>query len=178
MGRVCLTDPGEHCLLNQRIARITPVEPLSPEFCLLLFKSPVFRRYVDTLNTGSLIQHMFTTQVFDFTFPLPPLDEHQAIIEAARTALDGKDGIEESVAESESSLTQLDQSILAKAFRGELVPQDPRDEPAAELLDRIRTKREASQPKKKKKTAKKNHLARRKPKNHERKELHELACTP
>lgn len=33
-------------------------------------------------------------------------------------------------------MTQLDQSILAKAFRGESVPQDPRDEPASELLAR------------------------------------------
>jgi hypothetical protein len=57
-----------------------------------------------------------------------------------------------------SSLTQLDQSILARAFRGELVPQDPRDEPASELLARIRTTREATdtkkaRPKKKKATA-------------------------
>ena len=49
---------------------------------------------------------------------------------------------------------QLDQSIfsiLAKAFRGELVPQDPRDEPASELLARIRTTREAAAAKPKKK---------------------------
>jgi len=51
------------------------------------------------------------------------------------------------IAESESSLTQLDQSILAKAFRGELVPQDPRDEPASELLARIRTAQVNSKPK-------------------------------
>ncbi len=38
-------------------------------------------------------------------------------------------------------LDQLDQSILAKAFRGELVPQDPNDEPASVLLERIRTER-------------------------------------
>jgi type I restriction enzyme S subunit len=38
-------------------------------------------------------------------------------------------------------LGRLDQSVLAKAFRGELVPQDPADEPAAILLDRIRAER-------------------------------------
>jgi type I restriction enzyme S subunit len=41
---------------------------------------------------------------------------------------------------------KLDQSILAKAFRGELVPQDPNDEPASVLLERIRAER-AKQPK-------------------------------
>ena len=39
----------------------------------------------------------------------------------------------------EGDLDQLDQSLLAKAFRGELVPQDPIDEPASALLERHRT---------------------------------------
>lgn len=39
---------------------------------------------------------------------------------------------------------RLDQAILAKAFRGELVPQDPADEPASVLLDRIRAERAAA----------------------------------
>ena len=47
---------------------------------------------------------------------------------------------------SNFEFSQLDQSILAKAFRGELVPQDPNDEPASVLLDRIRAEREASAP--------------------------------
>ncbi|MBA4219819.1 MAG: hypothetical protein C0458_03720, partial [Methylobacterium sp.] len=41
-------------------------------------------------------------------------------------------------------LDRLDQAVLAKAFRGELVPQDPNDEPASALLDRIRAEREAA----------------------------------
>ena len=45
--------------------------------------------------------------------------------------------------------SSFDQSILAKAFRGELVPQDPRDEPATELLTRIRTTREEAEAAKK-----------------------------
>jgi type I restriction enzyme S subunit len=57
LGRVCLTSPGEHCLLNQRIARLTPVL-LPPRFLLCVFKSPWFRKFVASLNTGSLIQHM------------------------------------------------------------------------------------------------------------------------
>lgn len=41
-------------------------------------------------------------------------------------------------------LPKLDQAILAKAFRGELVPQDPNDEPASELLERIKAEREGA----------------------------------
>jgi type I restriction enzyme S subunit len=41
-------------------------------------------------------------------------------------------------------IDHLDQAVLAKAFRGELVPQDPNDEPAGVLLERIRAKRSSS----------------------------------
>ena len=140
LGRVCLTSEDEHCLLNQRLARITPVF-LPSEFCLILFKSPVFRRYVDTLNTGSLIQHMFTSQVDEFVLPLPPHDEQLALIAAVKRSLQVKDSVEALVMNSCKELDILDQSILAKAFRGELVPQDPSDEPASALLARIREQR-------------------------------------
>jgi type I restriction enzyme, S subunit len=49
-----------------------------------------------------------------------------------------------SEADSASKLIDhLDQAVLAKAFRGELVPQDPNDEPASVLLERIRAERAA-----------------------------------
>ena len=46
------------------------------------------------------------------------------------------------VTKARGQVDKLTQSILAKAFRGELVPQDPNDEPAEKLLARIRTKNE------------------------------------
>jgi archaellum component FlaD/FlaE len=52
------------------------------------------------------------------------------------------DQIEQRYQKAKSYIDQLTQSILAKAFRGELVPQDPNDEPASVLLERIRAERE------------------------------------
>jgi type I restriction enzyme S subunit len=73
----------------------------------------------------------------------------------------GVDGFKSLGFATKSSLAQLDQSILSKAFRGELVPQDSGDEPASELLKRIRTtgekleaEKKAAKKKTKKKTAK------------------------
>lgn len=143
LGRICLSGDGERCLLNQRIARITPVT-LGHRFCLYLFKSPVFRKYVDGLNTGSLIQHMFTSQVFDFVFPLPPFAEQAKIVEVVEQHLRRKELVDSVIGEVEEGAAILDQSILAKAFRGELVPQNPADEPAATLLARIRSGGSAS----------------------------------
>lgn len=52
LGRVCITAAGEECLLNQRLARFTPII-IQPSFALYLLKSWDFRRYVDGLNSGS-----------------------------------------------------------------------------------------------------------------------------
>jgi type I restriction enzyme S subunit len=52
LGRICLTGSDERCLLNQRLARLTPVE-VSTRYLLWLFKSSIFRRFVDGLNKGS-----------------------------------------------------------------------------------------------------------------------------
>ena len=54
------------------------------------------------------------------------------------------DQLEAKVASAKSRIDHLTQSILAKAFRGELVPQDPNDEPASVLLERIKTQRAAA----------------------------------
>ncbi len=74
--------------------------------------------------------------------PLPPISEQRRMLTVVEEAFQGTEGLSTHKADSESDLTQLDQSILAKAFRGELVPQNPKDEPASELLARIRNNRD------------------------------------
>lgn len=141
LGRVCLTGRDERCLLNQRIGRLTPVE-LLPEWCLFWMKSPQFRTFVDGLNTGSLIQHMFTSQVDQHILPIPPAAEQIEMVRVLRSELSTvrKTG---ALSNLYDELARLDSAILAKAFRGELVPQDPNDEPASALLERIRAERES-----------------------------------
>ncbi len=78
--------------------------------------------------------------------PIPPLNEQREIVRRIETAFAKIDRL---AAEAEKALKltdRLDQRILAKAFAGELVPQDPTDEPASALLARIRQTR-ASAPK-------------------------------
>ncbi len=65
------------------------------------------------------------------------------------------DKIEQRYQKASSYVDQLTQSILAKAFQGELVPQDPNDEPVSVLLERIRAEREAEAKAAKKSTGKK-----------------------
>ena len=77
--------------------------------------------------------------------PVAPIDEQNEIVGRLKRGMDHVTQMETELASSEAELTQLDQSILAKAFRGELVPQDSGDEPASQLLHRIRTTREQAE---------------------------------
>jgi type I restriction enzyme, S subunit len=119
LGRVCLTGDGEKCLLNQRLARLTPVLVL-PEYVLYLLKSWRFRRFVDSLNSGSLIQHMFSSQLARFEFPLPPLEEQKRIVAEIEHRLSIVEEVESAVASNLQRSERLRQSILHRAFSGQL----------------------------------------------------------
>ena len=115
LGRACLTDEGEDCLLNQRLARLTPIL-IRPKFALYLLKAWRFRRFVDGLNSGSLIQHMFTSQLATFSFPLPPLAEQARIVAEVERRLSVADRLEATIADNLHRATRLRQSVLQKAF--------------------------------------------------------------
>ena len=76
--------------------------------------------------------------------PIAPLAEQKEIVRRIDTAFTWIDRLAAEATRARKLIDQLDQSILAKAFRGELVPQDPNDEPASVLLERIRAERQSA----------------------------------
>ncbi|WP_204140840.1 restriction endonuclease subunit S [Halomicronema sp. CCY15110] len=107
------------------------------------------------VGSGSGPQALNCQRVREMPFILPPLAEQQVIVEQIDGLLALTGNIEGQHQNTKDDLDQLDRSILAKAFRGELVPQDPNDEPAAVLLDRIRAEREQLNSKSKSQKSKK-----------------------
>jgi len=77
-------------------------------------------------------------------FPLPPLSEQTEIVRRVEQLFAFADQLEARIKAAQARIDHLTQSILAKAFRGELVPQDPNDEPASVLLERIKAQRAAA----------------------------------
>ncbi|MEU8375998.1 restriction endonuclease subunit S [Micromonospora sp. NPDC048894] len=82
-----------------------------------------------------------------FPVPIPPRAEQDALVQAAEKYLSLLDGMERAVTSAREKADRLRASLLAEAFAGRLVPQDPNDEPAAELLARIRAECSAAIPK-------------------------------
>jgi len=122
---------------NQNSAAIRVSEtPIPPEYIYRYLQY----QYVQTRGgaMGNNQPALNKSKVESILFPLMPLKEIEAAIETVGALLASSDSVGVSAKEMLSRSSFLDQSILSKAFRGELVPQDPNDEPASVLLDAIR----------------------------------------
>lgn len=128
---------GRYCFQNSLI-RVRTHEGVDPQFALLVFRhylrSGMFRRRA---RGSTNIAHLSRSRLAAMPFPVPPLDEQRAIVENAeqRLAASGeqRSAIEAALKRTESMATEL----LAAAVAGKLSEQDPSDEPAPELLERL-----------------------------------------
>lgn len=95
------------------------------------------RGFDDTI-TGSAQPQITRASLQIVELPIPPIPEQQEIVRRVEALFKTADALEARYRKAKAHVDKLRQSILAKAFRGELVPQDPNDEPASVLLERIR----------------------------------------
>ena len=132
------------CFTNTLI-RFQAGEGVKPEFALLVFRHHMHSgRYRAEGNITTNIAHLGAGRFADVEFPLPPIEEQNEIIRLTTELFAIADRIEAQYRAARTRVDRLTQSLLVKAFRGELVPQDPNDEPAAALLERIRAQRAAA----------------------------------
>jgi type I restriction enzyme S subunit len=134
--------PGA-CFTNSLI-RFQAGDSVLAEFALLVFRNSMHSgRYVEKGTITTNIAHLSAGRFGDVEFPLPPLPEQQEIVRRAQGLFTLADQLEARLNAARKVVDRLTPALLAKAFRGELVPQDPSDEPASVLLERIRAARQA-----------------------------------
>jgi type I restriction enzyme S subunit len=96
-------------------------------------------------RSTSGVNNINSTEVKKLAIAVPPLEEQKEIVKRVEALFRKCDLIEQRYLKAKAYTDKLTQSILAKAFRGELVPQDPNDEPAEVLLERIREEKTLSE---------------------------------
>jgi type I restriction enzyme S subunit len=99
-------------------------------------------------STGSAVNNLLLSAIKEFPIPLPPGDEQKEIVRRVESLFAYADRLEARYNAARAQIEKLTPALLAKAFRGELVPQDPNDEPASELLARIVATKADAPPKK------------------------------
>jgi type I restriction enzyme S subunit len=90
-----------------------------------------------SLGSGSGPKALNCQRVREIDFNLPPLEEQKEIVRQIEKLFTLADKVEAHYQKAKARVDKLSQSVLAKAFRGKLVSQDPNDEPVEKLLERI-----------------------------------------
>lgn len=148
VGKTALFNGEREAIYAGYLIRIRCRDVLLPAFLSYCLNAPDGRAYCWEVKTDGVSQsNINAKKIAAFRFVLPSIEEQAEIVRRIESAFDWLDRMAADHAAAARLLPKLDAAILAKAFRGELVPQDPNDEPASVLLDRIKRERETDRKK-------------------------------
>lgn len=130
--------------ITQDTARLSISPLVSTTFIYWVLLADSTQRRMKNATRGVAVRGINIGDVRAIQIPLPTLEEQTEVVRRVEQLFAFADQVEAKVASAKTRIDHLTQSILAKAFRGELVPQDPNDEPASVLLERIKAGRAAA----------------------------------
>jgi type I restriction enzyme S subunit len=132
-------------MLSDKILRFILVRDGLKNWLLTLLRSELGRYHIELFASGNQesMRNIGQERIRQIPVPLPPMSEVQYVTELLAEGIDGAKAQESVIAVSLKQSTAQRQNILRAAFAGQLVPQDPTDEPASVLLERIRAERAA-----------------------------------
>jgi type I restriction enzyme S subunit len=142
---VIVAETPPNLFLSDKVLRLGMAEENKP-WMLWFLRSPQGRAAIEESSTGNQLsmRNLSQAALREIVVPLPNRDEQREIVRRIETAFAWIDRLAAEATSARKLIDTLDQAVLAKAFRGELVPQDPNDEPASVLLERIRAEREVT----------------------------------
>lgn len=156
VGRiVVIPDELEGANITQDSARLSVQPVVNRDYVLWYLRSEMAQQRMKGSTKGVAVRGINIGDVRALQLPLPSREEQNEIVRRIENLFAFADRLEARYTAAHAQVEKLTPSLLAKAFRGELVPQDPTDEPASVLLERIASKRSASeiQPRRRQSTA-------------------------
>ena len=134
-----VTVMGKEMATSQHFANWVCGSELLPIYLMYAFIAA--RDSLAMSGQGSTVTTIYMPALKALKIAVPPIHEQTEIVRRVETLFAFADRLEARLAQAQTAATRLTPALLAKAFRGELVPQDPNDEPAAELLRRLQAQR-------------------------------------
>ena len=143
-GRCAVWDrKNESIAIQKALHRIRPSRGVSSHYLSFVLAAGTYNGRLKKAFTGTGINHLTGESLASYPVPLPPSSEQEAIVATVNNQFSVIEQVEADIDAKLQSAQILRQSILKHAFAGKLVPQDPNDEPATELLKRIAAERVA-----------------------------------
>ncbi len=136
IGNIGIYD-GEKIMLGKSACYMNMVSPINIQYICIILESQYFLKYAIDSATGSTIKNVPLKAINNFKLPFPPISEQQRIVAEIEQWFALIDQIEQEKSDLQTIIKQTKSKILDLAIHGKLVPQDPNDEPAIELLKRI-----------------------------------------
>lgn len=146
LGKVSVVpSTNEEWNINQAIAVFRPTRWIDADYLSKWFLSQVLLDEAVGKAKATAGQSNLTLEICrNLPVPLCSMLEQKEIVRRVEAAFRWIDRLAVEATSARKLIDKLDLAVLAKAFRGELVPQDPNDEPASVLLERIRAERETA----------------------------------
>lgn len=153
MGEAGIVPENTIICMGQRMMLLRPIpQYIHNKYVLLNILSSSFQTRMISQAIGTGVKHLRVADVESLTYPLPPIEEQHEIVRRVEQLFAYADTIEKQVNNALARVNNLTQSILAKAFRGELTAQWRAENPelisgensAAALLEKIKAERAAS----------------------------------
>jgi type I restriction enzyme S subunit len=142
IGRVGVVEEAlDGVNIARAVARVAPTADVSPRWIAWWMSSPWMCEWLSSSAVEVARATLNLKELSRAYVPVPPLDEQRAIVERIDAAFARARSMLAAAESARAQLDTLERSLLAKAFRGELVEQDPSDEPASVMLDRVRAER-------------------------------------
>jgi type I restriction enzyme S subunit len=137
-GRCAVWRSDNPIKYQKALHRIRSKKGLSVEYVMYYIHFLAQTGELEQCFTGTGIKHLTGASLKALLVPFPPFPKQQKIAHRVEQLFYLADSLEEKYQSAISRVNKIEQTVLAKAFRGELAEADPNDEPAGELLERIR----------------------------------------